>query len=219
LFQTQYDALRSSLACEPAIFTYKPEYLHCTIATLASFKSLHLDASVPNSPSGSRIATAFTNALQKAFDATSDFPSPFSLIVEKPELHTAAGILRLSDPSGSLAAIRKCVSIAAHDEQLEAAGYDAEKGRFQVPDIIHSTFLRFGAQPSEPEEFRKLFNTVARYCSHYHIELLWLTVLQSMETISSAGVRTLSCMGDYAVYAYGEEIIKYHTYIPSVTAM
>ena len=166
---SQYTALRASLeAASDAWYIYPLPHLHCTLATLSSFRdgSLAKDAASGTclgdgqadqdddslEPRRAEVAAIWQAALDRAFAA---LPPQGKLTMAAPVLKNV-GIFLHDDPDGVVAVIRDAVRIAAADPALEAAGVSIEAPDFAIPSIVHSSFLRFVRDVSDEDEAARL---------------------------------------------------------------
>ena len=161
-----------SAATLPAsAYLYPPTSLHCTVATLRAFTGGPLDADKSE-------ATRWMAVL----DAASAMPSwpngPVKLRMMAPTFEGAAGIMRYEElaPGGAIDAMRACLREAimlaggvpaegsadrSHAKPL--GGAPASEPPPHLPNIIHSTVLRWATEPSEAEveRVRSVFEQVA----------------------------------------------------------
>lgn len=160
--QEKMAALRVALieAGMPAsAYVYPQLTVHCTVATLRPFTAGPLSG-------GTRVAEADRwSAVLAAARAAPAWPtSPFDLRMGPPQLEGAAGIVKYEDSSGGIEAMRRCLREAI----IAAGGLPAEGGADRshakplpasppneppahIPDIVHSTVLRWAAEPTEAE--------------------------------------------------------------------
>eukprot|EP00928_Gymnodinium_smaydae_P063276 TRINITY_DN4690_c0_g5_i1.p1 TRINITY_DN4690_c0_g5~~TRINITY_DN4690_c0_g5_i1.p1 ORF type:complete len:420 (-),score=94.25 TRINITY_DN4690_c0_g5_i1:424-1536(-) len=162
----RYAKFRQRLVEEmpPEAYVYPGSTLHCTVATLRSFLHGPLDA-------GAR--ERLLPVLQAA-SAQSDWPrGPFRLRMRPPTLEGSAGIFHYEDVDGAVAKMREClrVAVAAHGG-CAAIGSDRSNGRPvpggpagdpapHLPDIIHSTVLRWSREPPDRAAARAAFARAA----------------------------------------------------------
>jgi hypothetical protein len=159
--QARYASLRGALAQQlPAsAYLYPPATLHCTVCTLRAFPTGALDAGARADRAG-----RWTPILDAA-RASERWPkASFRLRMNAPTLDGAAGIIRYEDVDGAIGAMRDCMR-----EAISAAGGLAAEGGGDrtlcrppdgspegepaphLPDIVHSTALRWAAEPSDEE--------------------------------------------------------------------
>jgi hypothetical protein len=159
--QTKYTQLRDALAAAlpAAAYVYPLSTLHCTVCTLRAFPAGALDGVAREKAAG-----RWRPILDSA-KASGAWPSAaFRLRITAPTLEGAAGILRYEDVDGAIEAMRGCLRAAI----IEAGGLAAEGGGDRsrakpppgspatdpaphIPDIVHSTALRWSAEPTEAE--------------------------------------------------------------------
>mmetsp|Transcript_30814 Transcript_30814/g.71979 ORF Transcript_30814/g.71979 Transcript_30814/m.71979 type:complete len:407 (-) Transcript_30814:92-1312(-) len=80
-----------------------------------------------------------------------DWPRrPLRLRCVTAELHEAAGVLRYDDVEGTVAAMRQCIQreVDLRHRGLQKRGIDVRVAH--IPNIIHSTILRWTKVPTEP---------------------------------------------------------------------
>ena len=85
----------------------------------------------------------------------------FEVTLGRPRLSSAAGYFWVSDGGGAVLRLRHRVRRALRDPALAEAGITAALAASHVPDIVHSSFLRFRAPTREPfaqiaRQFRQL---------------------------------------------------------------
>lgn len=144
-------------------YVYPHAHLHCTVATLASFRTGHLR----NAPLATQRAhtRAWAQALAAEFRSShaSHGPKTFTLSAKQPFLSCAAACLSYANPTGEVAALR---SLARRSrDRLGATHPEVPTGTddFNVPGIIHSTVLRFARAPpaAETARVRRDFESIA----------------------------------------------------------
>ena len=129
----------------PNIYTYPPECLHVTVATLHRFD-------VPTKPEEREVMQPIYTDLFRRAAKRPNWPSKGSKMrftVESTRIGEKAGILLWKESTGNLQKIRDCVAeehAASYEDVVEAVG-EASAKSFQIPNIIHSTFMRFGDVP------------------------------------------------------------------------
>lgn len=163
LFAAELKAAFSRLAPEDreCAYIYPAPCLHITVATLVSFFNGLPEAQTPGGQSAAREAwqSAVSEALKGSGGALSDGKS-FRLRVQRPTLGKKAAIFRFDDVDGAVGRMRDALNAArarsrgAWPKWLDDAGYN-------VPGIVHSTFLRFVRPPAHPAAFRAAFEGVA----------------------------------------------------------
>ncbi|KAL3781754.1 hypothetical protein HJC23_004853 [Cyclotella cryptica] len=140
----------------PSVYLYPLSSLHITIATLCPVQKKRVER-------GEEYYNDLQNKyveLTKAASLRDEWPKPtrkepLDLQVESVQLCQKAGILLWKDVSGSIHAMRKCLKEEALHRGLEI---------YSIPNIIHSTFLRFAQEPSENsgrgEDIQQKFQTI-----------------------------------------------------------
>ena len=129
----------------PHVYTYTPECLHITVATLHRFD-------VPTSPKEREdMQNIYTTLFQRAAKRSNWPPkgSKMKFTVDSTRIGEKAGILLWKETTGNLQKIRDCVAYehaACYDDIVKTVGEDSAKS-FQIPNIMHSTFLRFADLP------------------------------------------------------------------------
>lgn len=159
-----------------AAYLYPPSSLHCTVATLRAFTGGPLSSA----DNGARQTEAARwAAVLDAAAAAPSWPSgPITLRMLAPQFEGAAGIIRYEEvsPGGKVEAMRGALrdAIAAaggvaaegsSDRSLAKALPGAPSGEPppHLPNIIHSTVLRWASEPSEQDigTIRAAFERIA----------------------------------------------------------
>lgn len=161
--QSQMQAFSQALTLPSSAYMYPSSSLHCTIATLRTFTGGPLGVD-----DGSRVAEAarWSDVLAAAA-AMPAWPSgSVTLRTEPPTFEGAAGIMRYEEvaPGGAIDAMRACLRAAITAAGGVAAEGSADRSQARalpgapdgeppphLPNIIHSTILRWAAEPSEDE--------------------------------------------------------------------
>lgn len=127
-----------------AVYFYPYEHLHVTVATF-------------HRPGLDNVSLETQAALQKVWSqvvehATQDqlWPTePFSLRIDSAQIGTRAGILLWKDDSGGLSTVRQCLRRAVATMKTTAESQELAQflDALDVPQIVHSTFLRFCEPP------------------------------------------------------------------------
>eukprot|EP01137_Pigoraptor_chileana_P032252 Opistho-2@21340 len=168
-FQEAYAAFRAALVerlgdAGKSAYVYPQDALHVTVATLVSFRDSPL--SRPSTTDAqqamelrNRTIEAWRTALSNAFSVPIFDQAPFEVEIGRPILSPAAGYFSMSDVAGGISTIRDLVRRATSDPVFQTSGcpQPAEKGNLSIPNIVHSTFLRFVSEPSDSDGFRKAF--------------------------------------------------------------
>ena len=129
----------------PRVYIYTPECLHITVATLHRFD-------VPTTPKERKVMQKiYTDLLQRAAKRP-NWPaegSKMKFAVDSTRIGEKAGILLWKEITGNLQKMRDCVAkehAASYDDIVKAVGEDSANS-FQIPNIVHSTFMRFADAP------------------------------------------------------------------------
>lgn len=154
----RYEQLQALLAAAlPACaYLYPPSTLHCTVTTLRPFTGPTIHAQ------SRRTEADRWRAVLAAARADPAWPEgAFRLRLLAPTLEGAAAIVKYDDVDGHIDAMRACVRRAILDAGGVAAegGGDRSKARAlpgapagepppHIPDIVHSTVLRWAAEPT-----------------------------------------------------------------------
>ena len=146
----------------PSAYLYPATSLHCTVATLRAFTGGPLDVSGPRLAEAQR----WSAVLDAAASAPSWPSGEIKLRMLAPTFEGAAGIVRYEEtsPGGAIEAMRSCLQVAIRAAGGEAAvgggdrsqakalpGAPASDPAPHLPNIIHSTVLRWMAEPTEEE--------------------------------------------------------------------
>jgi len=171
--QVQADQLANQLraALPNGAYVYPPTTLHCTVMTLRAFTKGPMDAAARDA------AVALWRPVLDKARASSHWPAamPVRLLMKAPTLEGAAGIFRYDDVDGTIGKWRT----ALREAILEAGGLAAEGGGDRshckplegapegevpphLPDIVHSTALRWAAEPDDREAAAAAFTRVAQ---------------------------------------------------------
>ena len=171
--QVQAGALCDQLRAElPAgAYVYPPSTLHCTIVTLRAFTKGPMDAAAQ-----AAAAALWRPVLDKARQSQ-HWPAatPVRLQMKAPTLEGAAGIFRYDDLDGTICKMRA----ALREAIIEAGGLAAEGGGDRshckplagapegevsphLPDIVHSTALRWATEPDDRSAAAETFVRVAQ---------------------------------------------------------
>eukprot|EP00929_Paragymnodinium_shiwhaense_P082761 TRINITY_DN43775_c0_g1_i1.p1 TRINITY_DN43775_c0_g1~~TRINITY_DN43775_c0_g1_i1.p1 ORF type:complete len:246 (-),score=31.01 TRINITY_DN43775_c0_g1_i1:154-891(-) len=157
----QYERWRDRLveAMPPEAYVYPGSSLHSTVCTLRSFLAGPLaDADRQD------LRARWSDVLDKAAQNDSWPKDGFKLRIDKPRFEGSAGIFDIRDVDGAIARIRSCLQ-----EAILAAGGKACSGADKaggkplpggegihpaphLPDIVHSTVLRWKAEPSSDRD-------------------------------------------------------------------
>jgi len=137
----------------PKVYFYPSQYLHVTVATLHAFTRPTPDLATR------AVLTKEWNDLVKAASKHCNWPTePLQLTVQSAQLGKRAGILLWEETTGGLDQMRICIQAEteARHQRFAKAGVNADT--LSIPNIIHSTFLRFHEVPeSIGKEVQELF--------------------------------------------------------------
>ncbi len=166
-------------ALDQAVYVYPDWETHVTILTFVNF-SLH------NNPEPERLAQ-----LQSLLDSVRALLRPllrrpaFKLMLGQAILTRKAAILPISDPTGAIAEIRQTVSAAlAADKNLHA---ELVRAGLNVPEIIHSTIMRFKSQPRDLARFLKDFDQAAATAEPFALQIDELLLTTETKPYMRAG--------------------------------
>mmetsp|Transcript_107585 Transcript_107585/g.321719 ORF Transcript_107585/g.321719 Transcript_107585/m.321719 type:complete len:247 (-) Transcript_107585:75-815(-) len=167
----QYKAFKAELArvMPSEAYIYPASTLHCTVITLRAFTAGPMDA-------GSRAAmqAAWAPVLARARASEAWPRGRFRLRMTAPTLEGSAGIFRYEDADGAVERMRACLREAI----IDAGGLAAEGGGDRssarplpgtpddgpaphMPDIVHSTVLRWRAEPQDRSAAAEAFARAA----------------------------------------------------------
>ena len=165
----RYESFRSELVeAMPTAYVYPSGSLHCTICTLRAFTSGPLDGDARRDA-----VSRWRDVLAQARNSQ-DWPRmPFRLRMGIPTLEGSAGIFWYEDLDGAVEKMRSCFR-----EAIASAGGRANEGADKsnglplpgssvgepaphVPNIVHSTVLRWPSEPADPAVAKEAFQTVA----------------------------------------------------------
>ena len=160
-FKKTYEKLISALEkISSSTYIYPYQLTHVSVLTILNFKA-HRD------PTEQEIC-AFKNL---EFEIISRFSSmfynlklkPFSIDVGPPVLSWKAAFFPILNPTQEMSGLRKRAILELSHLRDDQAEHSAIKNllpeNIELPDIIHSTFLRFLERPSDEKAFSKTFET------------------------------------------------------------
>ena len=125
--------------CIPAVYFYPPQALHITIATFKAFNA-------PEVKHRDDYANACRRIVHKSF-ARKDWPSgPFQIEIDRVHIGTKAGILLWENPDGAIASMREIMR-EEYDAYYKVNPGALDHRDLKVPNIIHTTFIRFAHSP------------------------------------------------------------------------
>eukprot|EP00455_Lapot_gusevi_P044067 TRINITY_DN5454_c0_g1_i4.p1 TRINITY_DN5454_c0_g1~~TRINITY_DN5454_c0_g1_i4.p1 ORF type:complete len:238 (-),score=32.06 TRINITY_DN5454_c0_g1_i4:50-763(-) len=181
-FKSLYEELCSDLASintDQSFYLYPFQHLHCTVSTLCSFKTGPLAGVGADHSLRAHYISNWRHLIGRvmatlSFNISSDHSSspsspapihPFSVSIDGLRLEKSAAFLSINDPSGCIARFRDALRQASQsDPDFIASGVDTSPSSFHIPNIIHTTILRFTKQPS-PEvaaQLREKFESWSR---------------------------------------------------------
>eukprot|EP00405_Crypthecodinium_cohnii_P007297 CAMPEP_0206422068 /NCGR_PEP_ID=MMETSP0324_2-20121206/1851_1 /ASSEMBLY_ACC=CAM_ASM_000836 /TAXON_ID=2866 /ORGANISM="Crypthecodinium cohnii, Strain Seligo" /LENGTH=236 /DNA_ID=CAMNT_0053886339 /DNA_START=18 /DNA_END=725 /DNA_ORIENTATION=+ len=175
-----YEHLRDELrdVMPDGAYIYPASTLHCTVTTLRAFTAGPMDAELRET------MRSLWMPVLNAARAMEEWPSvPFKLRINHPTLEGAAGIFRYDDLDGAVESMRSCLRKA-----IEAAGGKAAEGMDwseakalpgtpdgqiapQIPNIVHSTVLRWSSEPPDQAAAKESFAKVAEKWTPLDIEV------------------------------------------------
>jgi len=116
--------------------------LHITIASLFPAHQLRKESNLPDGLSRTRVASFWKKILMRAFQHP-DWPKrPLELELEKAEIRNRAGIFLWKEHTGGLDCMRRCLEQAATE-------LGSVLQHLRIPNIIHTTFLRYHKVPDD----------------------------------------------------------------------
>ena len=138
-------AAEAMRAAGPACYFYAHDFTHVTAAAPAPFTNAALAGW--SAAEREDFAGRWLDALRDAVRAPgSAWPrAPFPLTFAALELHDGCAIFRVEDPTGGVAAVRRCFAEAAKHPRLADGGAGAAllaRSGFKAPAIVHSTVVR-----------------------------------------------------------------------------
>ena len=155
------EALRATGAC----YFYHADFTHVTAAAPAPFTNASLAAWTEAERAD--FAERWRDALEDTIRSPgSGWPAaPFPLTFAALELHDSCAIVKVEDPTGGVAAVRRVFAAAAKHPRLADGGAGAAllaRSGYKTPQIVHSTVMRIVAPPSMPDaEFEARWAAVA----------------------------------------------------------
>mmetsp|Transcript_5948 Transcript_5948/g.13085 ORF Transcript_5948/g.13085 Transcript_5948/m.13085 type:complete len:258 (+) Transcript_5948:49-822(+) len=177
----KYEALRKSLSevMPQEAYIYPAGVLHLTVCTLRSFHGPHMD------DAGREDRRNLWTPILAAARSMPTWPkSSFRVRMLKPSFEGSAGIFRYDDSDGAVEAMRKCLLQAISDAGGTPAigGADRSKGCQprggasddpppHLPDILHSTILRWAGEPADREAAQKAFAEAAEAWTPLEVEV------------------------------------------------
>lgn len=138
--------ITSSSSSPPPVYIYPSTCLHVTVATL---HSIHEQASGVLLPMAkqNQLKAAWTSVVRRASQLAEWPAAPLELVLASAQIGSRAGILLWNDTTGGIASMRRCIQIICnHDDDANVSPVDI--GTMILPNIIHTTFLRFHRVPT-----------------------------------------------------------------------
>ncbi|CAF5215777.1 unnamed protein product [Rotaria magnacalcarata] len=128
-----------------SVYLYPIAPLHITIATLHSFKH-----EVPQDPEAclKHWNECFTKLKQSAK------PKPIILTLDSINLSKAAGYFLFHDTNNSMKHIRQSIRDTCIPEDGQPP--------LHIPNIVHTSFIRFIKQPNDPKKLEEKFHRVCK---------------------------------------------------------
>jgi len=158
-----YQSLADELAqLDPGVYVYPFWETHVTILTFLNF-------TLTQRPTAERLRELQTCIGPIARLVNLSAIRPFRLEFQRPILTRKAAILPISNPTGEIAQIRRQIGHAL-SAQPELHSKLAQGG-LNVPDIIHSTILRFKSAPLDPKKFAARFAETAAQAEPFSITI------------------------------------------------
>eukprot|EP00927_Polykrikos_kofoidii_P066474 TRINITY_DN62077_c0_g1_i1.p1 TRINITY_DN62077_c0_g1~~TRINITY_DN62077_c0_g1_i1.p1 ORF type:complete len:244 (+),score=40.44 TRINITY_DN62077_c0_g1_i1:96-827(+) len=168
----RYQSLREELVrtMPPEAYLYPGSTLHCTICTFRAFTVGNMSAEMRE------VECARWQPVLRQARTSERWPcGPFRLRMTRPTLEGSAAIFHYEDLDGAVKNMRECLkdAIEAAGGCAAIGGGDRSLGRPllgagpgepppHIPDILHSTILRWAAEPScERSEVAAAFDRVA----------------------------------------------------------
>ena len=158
----------------PAAYFYPKDTLHITIA---SFIPHH----APVVANKEEYSKACIDVMNKSF-AREDWPKEaFHVEFDRAQIGSKAGIFLWNNFDGTIAKMRKIIQ-EEYDSHYEKDSKALNDRSLIVPDIIHSTFLRFGSVPETDgnivqerfieatKDLARIFGKIGVYCTRLVIE-------------------------------------------------
>ena len=128
------------------VYLYPAEYVHVTVATLFPFHH-----TAPSSTEDRHFIVRISKDLVKKASEMRSWPinQSIELQVDRWQIGRKAGIILWKETNGTIEQIRKCLRTAVDEYVTVAPEREAKlvRDNFKIPDIIHSTFLRFAQTP------------------------------------------------------------------------
>ncbi len=150
-----YRPIASRLAAlDPAVYVYPDWETHITLITFVKF-------SLYRRPDATRLAQlqSLLQPVIKILHPVLAGVRSFPLLIGAPVLTPKAGILPISDPTGEITRIRRnVVGALESDKKLHD---ELSRAGLNVPEIIHSTVMRFKSAPKDFAQFAAAFEEAA----------------------------------------------------------
>jgi len=135
----------------PPVYLYPFTALHVSVVVLHAFYE-QPPGTVLSPERQETLQNAWSVVLQQAA-ALHDWPTqPLELVLDGAQLNGKAGILLWKESTGGLAKMRACVQqiCARSDTVVELQQQGVSVDTLMVPNMIHTTFLRFYQTPTTP---------------------------------------------------------------------
>ena len=158
-----YQSMADELAgLDPGAYVYPLWETHVTIMTFLNF-------TLAQRPTVERLREVQTCIAPIVRLVNVSAIRPFRLEFQRPTLTRKAATLPISNPTGEIAQIRREIgrAISAQPELHSKLA----QGGLNVPDIIHSTILRFKSAPPDPKKFAVRFAEAAAQAEPFRITI------------------------------------------------
>lgn len=133
----------------PEVYVYPYHQTHITLMTIIDFKK-YLNPRKDKIIAFKEIAAELYELLIPIVQTTSQF----KISLDSLELSQNAGFLQSQEPRKSVVKLRAAIENALIESELSIIP--------KIPNIVHSTILRFKSVPSNPSNFLFDFNSIKR---------------------------------------------------------
>lgn len=127
-----------------SVYLYPIDYLHITVSTLVSFLTTTVE-------SPEKSLEYWKNSFKQL--KTNSRQQKITLKIEKIELSSAAGFFQFKDETNGIEWLRTKIRDCCLPED--------SFGKLHIPNIVHTTFLRFIKQPEDSERFLQKFSQIS----------------------------------------------------------
>lgn len=140
----------------PRVYFYPSGALHVTVATLHAFTRPEEE-----SPPRELLIKEWTDLVEAASCRVSWPKKPLQLSLDSAQIGKRAGILLWKELTGGIDQMRVCIKAEADAREDHLRKLDIDPDTLSIPDIIHSSFVRYHEIPETPgeeiqERFQKL---------------------------------------------------------------